>query len=120
MNATRKSGARQDLEDAATHLGLAHELRFQSMFGGVLAYFSERPCAWIGAPGLALKVAAEDQPALLEIDGVTRFVHAEGAKPSRQYLVLPPALTHDTPTFAAWLERSLQAVQKKPARKRRP
>ncbi|WP_345777570.1 TfoX/Sxy family protein [Dyella sp. LX-1] len=114
------SAARQDLEDAATHLGLAHELRFKPMFGGLFVYFAERPCAWIDAQGLALKVAPEQQAELLEIEGVTRFVHAEGAKPSRQYLRLPPALTRDTPVFAAWLERSLHAPQKKPARKRRP
>jgi len=114
------NGARQDLEDAATHLGLAHELRFKAMFGGVFAYLSERPCAWIDAAGLALKVAPGDQDALLAIDGVRRFVHAPGAKPSKGYLVLPAALTHDTPSFAAWLERSLRAPQKKPARKRRP
>ena len=114
------NAARQDLEDAATHLGLAHELRFKPMFGGLFAYFAERPCAWIDAMGLALKVPPEDQPALLRLDGVTRFVHAEGAKPSRHYLRLPPALTRDTPGFAALLERSLHAPQKKPARKRRP
>lgn len=115
--------ARQDLEDAATHLGLAHELRFKSMFGGLMAYFSERPCAWIDGSGqLALKVAPDAQAGLLAIDGVSRFVHtAAGAKPSRDYLVLPPALTRDTPTFAAWLERSRHAPQtKKPARRRRP
>ena len=116
------NAARQDLEDAATHLGLVHELRFKPMFGGLMAYFAERPCAWIDASGLALKVAPEAQQALLEIAGVTRFVHtAAGAKPSRHYLRLPPALTHDTPAFAAWLERSLHAPRKKkPAHKRRP
>lgn len=114
------SAARQELEDAATHLGLAHELRFKPMFGGLFAYFAERPCAWIDAAGLALKVAPEQQAELLKIEGVTRFVHAEGAQPSRHYLRLPPALTRDTRVFAAWLERSLHAPQKKPARKRRP
>lgn len=117
------NAARQDLEDAAKHLGLAHELRFKPMFGGLMAYCSERPCAWIdGAGRLALKVAPEEQAALLAIEGVSRFVHtAAGAKPSRDYLLLPPALTRDTPVFAAWLERCLHAPQtKKPARKRRP
>jgi hypothetical protein len=117
------NAARQDLEDAATHLGLAHELRFKPMFGGLMAYFSERPCAWIdGAGRLALKVAPEEQAALLAIDGVSRFVHsAAGAKPSRDYLVLPSTLTRDTPAFAAWLERCRLAPHtKKPARKRRP
>lgn len=114
------NAARQDLEDAATHLGLAHELRFQPMFGGLMAYLSERPCAWIGAAGLALKLAPDDQAGLLGMAGVTRFVPYAGSKPSRNYLVLPPALTHDTPAFAVWLERSLRAPQKKLARKRRP
>ena len=119
MNAATDA-ARRDLEDAATHLGLAHELRFQPMFGGLMAYLSERPCAWIGAAGLALKLGPDDYTKLLGTAGVRPFVPYAGSKPSRQYLVLPSALTHDTPVFAQWLERSLHAPQKKPARRRRP
>lgn len=112
---------RRDLEDAATHLGIAHELRFHPMFGGLMAYLYERPCAWLGESGLALKVAPGDQPELLALEGVARFVPPGGAKAaSRQYLVLPPALTANTPVFAEWLARSAQAAQKKPAHKRRP
>ena len=119
MNAATET-ARRDLEDAATHLGLAHELRFPPMFGGLMAYLSERPCAWIGAAGLALKLGPDDYRALQATAGVTPFVPYAGSRPSRQYLVLPSTLTHDTLAFAPWLERSLRAPQKKPARKRRP
>jgi hypothetical protein len=111
---------RRDLEDAATHLGIAHELRFHPMFGGLMAYLYEKPCAWLGDGGLALKLAPADQPELLALDDVARFIPPGVAKASRQYLILPPALTSDTPAFAIWLEKSLRAAQKRPARKRRP
>ena len=106
---------RRELEDAATHLGIAHELRFQPMFGGLMAYLFERPCAWLGAGGIALKVTPADRDTLLAVDGASPFLPRAGASPSRQYVVLPRSLTRDTPAFAAWLARSA-AAQKKPAR----
>lgn len=101
-----------------THLGLAHELRFHPMFGGLMAYLSERPCAWLNAGGIALKVKPADRGELLALDGAEPFLPRPGAAPSRQYVVLPRALTRDTPAFAAWLARSA-AAKEKPARRRR-
>ena len=106
---------RRELEDAATHLGLAHELRFRPMFGGLMAYLFERPCAWLGADGIALKVKPADREAVLAVDGASPFLPRPGALPSRQYVVLPHSLTRDTPAFAEWLARGV-AAQKKPAR----
>lgn len=117
MNAATEA-LRRELEDAATHLGLAHELRFHPMFGGQMAYLSERPCAWLSAGGIALKVKPGDREELLALDGAMPFLPRPGAAPSRQYVVLPRWLTRDTPAFAAWLARGA-AAQKKPARQRR-
>ncbi|WP_266170462.1 TfoX/Sxy family protein [Dyella subtropica] len=110
---------RRDLDDAATHLGLAHDLRFHPMFGGLMAYMAERPCAWLTERGLALKLAPGDQAALLAMAGASRLVAKPGAAPSRQYILLPPSLTRDTPVFAEWLARSMAAPPTKPASKRR-
>ena len=110
---------RRDLEDAATHLGQAHELRFHPMFGGLMAYMAERPCAWISAHGLALKLAPEDQASLLAIEGAARLEAKPGAAPSRHYIMLPAALVHDTPRFAVWLERSVAAQAATPKTRRR-
>ncbi|HEY8681703.1 MAG TPA: hypothetical protein VIM06_00905, partial [Rhodanobacter sp.] len=60
---------RRDLEDAAAHLGKLHDLRFKPMFGGLMAYLDEKPCAWLTLGGLALKLAPADQPALLQLAG---------------------------------------------------
>jgi TfoX/Sxy family transcriptional regulator of competence genes len=97
---------RSDLQDAATHLGQPQELRFKSMFGGLMAYFHEQPCAWLSASGLALKLAPADQAALLFIDGAARLIAKPGAAPSRHYIRVPTALCHDTAQLAAWLARS--------------
>jgi len=97
---------RRELEDAATHLGRPHELRFQPMFGGLMAYLDEKPCAWLTSAGLALKLAPADQPALLRIEGTARLIAKPGAAPSRHYIVLPAALSLDTVQLAAWLAKS--------------
>jgi hypothetical protein len=104
---------RQALEDAATHLGRPHDLRFKPMFGGLMAWFDERPCAWLSA----------DQEALLAHDGAARFRHRPDEPPSRDYILVPPALRSDTARFAAWLERSSHApapAKKRPRPKTRP
>lgn len=114
---------RADLQDAATHLGRPHDLRFKPMFGGLMAYFNEKPCAWLSAQGMALKLAAADQDALLAHEGAERFQHKPGALPSRGYIIVPPALCRDTPQLAEWLERSASAApaaQKRPRPKARP
>lgn len=115
---------RADLEDAATHLGRPHDLRFKPMFGGLMAYFAEKPCAWLSADGLALKVAAADQDELLAIEGARRFRHTPAASPSRGYIIVPPSLCRDTPRLSAWLARSALAApmaqRKGPRPKTRP
>ncbi|HJW07354.1 MAG TPA: TfoX/Sxy family protein [Rhodanobacter sp.] len=97
---------RRELEDAATHLGRPHDLRFRPMFGGLMAYLDEQPCAWLSAGGLALKLAPADQPALLRLEGAARLVAKPGAVPSRHYIVLPAALRRDTARLARWLAKS--------------
>ncbi|WP_238149806.1 TfoX/Sxy family protein [Dyella jiangningensis] len=123
MNPTLEA-LRADLEDAAMHLGRPHDLRFKPMFGGLMAYFAEKPCAWLSLDGLALKVAAADQDELLAIEGARRFRHTPAAAPSRGYILVPPSLSHDTPRFAAWLARSALAApmaqRKGPRPKTRP
>jgi len=114
---------RRELEDAATHLGRPHDLRFKPMFGGLMAWFGEKPCAWISTQGLALRLADADQPALLAEEGATRFRHRPDEPPSRDYILVPQALRRDTVRFAEWLERSgdAPAAQKKrPRSKARP
>jgi TfoX/Sxy family transcriptional regulator of competence genes len=114
---------RSDLLDAATHLGRPHDLRFKPMFGGLMAYFGEKPIAWLSEQGMALKVPEPDQPALLAHAGAARFRHRPEAPPSRGYIMVPPSLSRDTPRLAEWLERCACAespAQKKPRPKARP
>ncbi len=114
---------RRDLEDAATHLGRPHDLRFKPMFGGLMAYLDEKPCAWLSRQGLALKLAATDQDALLAQAGAARFRHRPEAPPSREYIIVPPLLCRDTAKLADWLARSANAsmaAKKRPRPKARP
>jgi len=109
---------RRDLEDAAAHLGKPHDLRFKAMFGGLMAYLDEKPCAWLTAGGLALKLPPADQPSLLRLEGAARLIAKPGAAPSRHYIIVPAAVCHDTPQFAGWLARSASADNSKSASRR--
>lgn len=108
---------RRELEDAASHLGRPHDLRFQPMFGGLMAYFREKPCAWLSSAGLALKLGAADQPELLGHEGAARLVAKPGAAPSRHYILVPASLRRDTARLADWLERSAVAAGVRPPRR---
>ncbi|MHA6204712.1 TfoX/Sxy family protein [Dyella soli] len=111
---------RRDLEDAATHLGRPHDLRVKPMFGGLMAYIGEKPCAWLSAQGLALKLAAIDQDELLACEGAVRFQHKPGGPPSRGYIIVPPWLCRDTARLAQWLSRSAEAASATPKKRPRP
>ena len=97
---------RRELEDAAAHLGKPHDLRFKPMFGGLMAYFDEQPCAWLTGDGLALKLAPGDQPALLALEVASRLIVKPGAAPSHHDIIVPASLCRDTAQFAGWLAKS--------------
>ncbi|TAM62927.1 MAG: hypothetical protein EPN49_03190 [Rhodanobacter sp.] len=109
---------RRDLEDAATHLGRPHDLRFKSMFSGLMAYLDEKPCAWLTAGGVALKLAPADQRVLLQLDGASRLIARTGAAQSRHYILLPTALRRDTGQLAGWLARSAARATIRPRSRR--
>jgi hypothetical protein len=89
------------------------------MFGGLMAYLDEKPCAWLTPGGLALKLAPTDQLSLLQLAGAARLIAKPGAAPSRHYIIVPAAVCRDTPQLAGWLARSASAGSSKP-RSRRP
>ena len=101
---------RGDLEDAAAYLDKPHDLRFKPMFGGLMAYVDEKPCAWLTSDGLALKLAPADQPLLLQLEAASRLIAKPGAAPSRHYIVLPMSLSRDTVQLAGWLAKSVHAA----------
>ena len=109
---------RRDLEDAAAHLGKPHDLRFKAMFGGLMAYLDEKPCAWLTLEGLALKLAAADQLELLQLAGAARLIAKPGVAPSRHYIIVPATVCHDTRQLAGWLARSASVGSSKPRSQR--
>ena len=119
MSTASLDALRRDLEDAAAHLGKPHDLRFKAMFGGLMAYLDEKPCAWLTPGGLALKLAATDQLELLQWAGAARLIAKPGAAPSRRYIIVPTTICRDTPQLAGWLARSAPAFSSK-SRSQRP
>ncbi len=101
---------RGELEDAAAHLGKLHDLRIKPMFGCLMAWLDEKPCAWLTPDGLALKLAPSDQSALLQLTGTSRLIAKPGAAISRHYIVLPAPLSRDTAQLASWLAKGARAA----------
>jgi len=116
MRADTLATLRGDLEAAAVELGQPQELRFQPMFGGLMAYFGETPCAWLSADGVALKLAPADQSELLAHAGARRLVAKPGAAPSRSYVLVPASIRQDPARLAPWLTRSAAAPRSRPRR----
>ncbi|MEI7037878.1 TfoX/Sxy family protein [Fulvimonas yonginensis] len=92
------------------------ELRFRPMFGGLMAYFGEKPCAWLSVDGLVLELAPADQPELLAQAGPHRMVAKPGAAPSRSYVRVPRSIHTEVAQLVSWLARAAAAT--KTARRR--
>ncbi|MEO5829116.1 MAG: hypothetical protein ABIQ36_00950 [Rhodanobacter sp.] len=106
-------GLRGEIEDAAAHLGKRHDLRFKPMFGGLMAWLDEKPCAWLTPDGMALKLAPADQSVLLRLAGTSRLIAKPGASPSRHYIVLPSVVSRDTVQLAGWLAKTAAAAPRR-------
>jgi len=111
------------MEDRFSQAAEAHaldgELTFKPMFGGVCAYVSGRVFASLSDIGLALKLPPAAQADLLALDGAKRLQYEPDAPPSKQYVVVPPAMQADTDALAVWLGRSVEYVLSLPAPKSR-
>jgi TfoX/Sxy family transcriptional regulator of competence genes len=86
-------------------------LTFRPMFGGILAYADGKPVASLSNVGLALKLAAEDQDALLRLKGAKRLQYEPGQPPSKSYIVVPPSLLKDTGRFHDWVLKSVECIK---------
>ena len=95
-------------------------LTFKPMFGGILAYADGKPVASLSNVGLALKLAAEDQDALLNVKGAKRLQYEPDQPPSKSYIVVPPALMKDPRRFHHWVLKSVECNKssQKPRAKR--
>ena len=111
------------MQDQLSRAAEAHtldmDLTFKPMFGGVCAYVSGRVFASLSDIGLALKLPPDAQADLLALDGAKRLQYEPDAPPSKQYVVVPPAMQADPAALAVWLGRSVEYVLSLPAPKPR-
>lgn len=107
------------LSAAVETLNLDMALSFKAMFGGVLGYMDGRAFASLSNIGLALKLSAEDQAALLREPGAKRLRYEPDAPESKQYIVVPNAVQASAEALGEWAARSRAFVQTLPAPKPR-
>ena len=105
------------LSQAAEVDDLDKDLTFRPMFGGVCAYVQGRVFASLSDVGLALKLPPDAQAELLAEPGAKRLQYDPDSPPSKQSIVVPPAMQSDTPALAGWLRRSVDFVLAQPAPK---
>ncbi len=111
--------ALEELQDklsaAAETLNLDMGLSFKAMFGGVSGYVEGRVFASLSNIGLALKLSADDQAALLREPGAKRLRYEPDAPESKQYIVVPEAVQANAEALAVWVKRSGDFVCALPA-----
>ncbi len=107
------------LEDASFLLDPATELEFKHMFGGVCAYVEGRVFASLSNVGLALKLSQESQNELLKEPEAKYLQYEPGTPPSKQYVVVPPAMVDDPTGLSRWLGESIAFVKTLPSKKKK-
>jgi TfoX/Sxy family transcriptional regulator of competence genes len=109
-----------DLKTLQALMALAvpdRELLFRPMFRLIMVYAAGRPLAALTQAGLALKMHGEDHAALLAIVNATRWQYDGNAPLSKNYIVLPDDILHDTERLRAW---TLRAIAGLPPAKAKP
>jgi TfoX/Sxy family transcriptional regulator of competence genes len=93
--------------------------RFRPMFGGIGVYANDKMCVSLSDVGLAVKLGAADQAALLKLKGAKRLQYEPSSPPSKSYIVVPDAMLADRKTLGHWLALSADFVAAAPAKKPR-
>jgi len=96
-----------------------YEVRFQSMFGGIMAYTRDRPFASLSTAGLALKLNVESRNLLIEEGGYPLRYDPEDP-PSKSYTVLPEKnFGTGNKILESWVLASIDYCKDLPLKKKR-
>jgi TfoX/Sxy family transcriptional regulator of competence genes len=106
--------ALQTLMEAASPPDL--DLRFRTMFGGIMGYANGQAFASLSNIGLALKMNGADHTAFSALPGVAALRYEPDQPPSKSYLVLPDDMLSDPVGLRRWIARSAAGL--KPAVKK--
>lgn len=103
-------------EESLSETSIDAHFTFKPMFGGILAYCDGKALASLSNVGLAVKLAPAKQEELLALGG-ERLRYEPSAPPSKQYIVLPPAILNDRAALAGWIEAGVAFVRALPRTK---
>jgi TfoX/Sxy family transcriptional regulator of competence genes len=94
------------------------DLAFRHMFGGIGVYAHGQMFASLSNVGLALKLP-QDAQSELSVLGGRGLQYAPDAPVSKQYMVLPDAVVHNSEALARWVRASIDYVQTLPKKKKK-
>ncbi len=92
--------------------------RFKPMFGGIGVYANDRMCVSLSDIGLAVKLGAAEQEALLKLKGAKRLQYEPSMPPSKTYIVVPDAMLSDRKALGHWLAVGAARAAATPVKKR--
>ncbi|MCG9895576.1 MAG: TfoX/Sxy family protein [Fimbriimonadaceae bacterium] len=84
-----------------------NDVRARKMLDGMAVYSGEKMFAYLAGEDVGLKLAPEDQQAMLTIDGAEPLCPRPGAAPMKEYIRLPRQVLEDRTAFADWIQKSV-------------
>lgn len=92
------------------------ELR--KMFGCPVSFENGQMFAGVFGDGLFVRLGEAERRELLALPGAAPFAPMKG-RPSREYVVLPPAMLEDEEAVSGWMERARAYASALPAKKKK-
>lgn len=111
---------RQIIEEVIGPRAIENELRFRSMFGGIMAYAYGRPFASLSNAGIAVKLSAHDRQVFINEYGGYPLRYKPSDPPSKSYMVIPMAMVEKRGDgLEEWLIKSITHVKTLPLKKKK-
>lgn len=99
------------IEKALNSELLEVDLRFRSMFGGIMAYAYGKPFASLSNAGLALKLSKKDSSALLDVKGARPLRYKADDPPSKTYTLVPNSWIGNEEDLLPYIKKSISYVR---------
>lgn len=86
------------------------KLTYKHFFSGAAVYANGRICVSLTPAGFALKLLETSRAKLLKQKGTKQLRYFPKGHIKADYIVLPPAMVHDSKTLRHWIMSSIEYV----------
>lgn len=96
------------LRDALGRLGLSMQITSQRMMGGHGVSLKGHLFAHLCAQGMGLRLAPDDQVALLALPGARRLLFPNDPARSAKFVLVPDPMVDQLPALTPWIKKAVQ------------